>query len=29
MTIMDDGVQQPVSEWKGMWIDWNMDTVLN
>ena len=29
MDIMDSGVQQPVSEWKGMWVDWNMDTVLN
>lgn len=28
MSIMDDGVQQPVSEWKDMWIDWDMDTVL-
>jgi hypothetical protein len=28
MTIMDNGVQQPVSAWKDMWIDWNMDTVL-
>ncbi|MBN2527445.1 MAG: hypothetical protein JXR76_13715 [Deltaproteobacteria bacterium] len=26
--IMDNGVQQPVSEWKSMWIDWDMDTVL-
>ncbi|HET7543029.1 MAG TPA: hypothetical protein VFK05_24315 [Polyangiaceae bacterium] len=28
MDIMDNGVQQPVADWKGMWIDWNMDTVL-
>ncbi len=28
MTIMDNGVQQPVSEWKAMWVDWDMDTVL-
>jgi hypothetical protein len=28
LEIMDDGVQQPVSEWKDMWVDWNMDTVL-
>ncbi|HET9957698.1 MAG TPA: hypothetical protein VFQ61_24540 [Polyangiaceae bacterium] len=28
MDIMDNGVQQPVSEWKTMWVDWNMDTVL-
>jgi hypothetical protein len=28
MTIMDNGVQQPVADWKGMWVDWNMDTVL-
>ena len=28
MEIMEDGVQQPISEWKDMWIDWNMDTVL-
>ena len=28
MEIMEDGVQQPVSEWKDMWVDWNMDTVL-
>jgi hypothetical protein len=26
--IMDSGVQQPVSEWKDMWIDWDMATVL-
>ena len=29
MTIMSNGVQQPVSEWPGMWIDWDMNTVLN
>ncbi len=28
MDIMSNGVQQPVSEWEGMWIDWDMDTVL-
>ena len=28
MDIMDNGVQQPVSAWKDMWVDWNMDTVL-
>jgi hypothetical protein len=28
MSIMDNGVQQPVADWKGMWVDWNMDTVL-
>ncbi len=28
MDIMSNGVQQPVSEWEGMWIDWNMETVL-
>lgn len=28
MDIMDNGVQQPVSQWKDMWIDWDMDTVL-
>jgi hypothetical protein len=28
MEIMDNGVQQPVSEWKSMWIDWDMETVL-
>jgi hypothetical protein len=26
--IPADGVQQPVSEWEDMWIDWDMDTVL-
>lgn len=28
MTILDNGVQQPVSEWKSMWVDWDMETVL-
>jgi hypothetical protein len=28
MDIMSNGVQQPVSEWKSMWIDWDMETVL-
>lgn len=28
MQIMSDGVQQPVSEWKDMWIDWDMETTL-
>ena len=28
MDILADGVQQPVAEWQGMWVDWNMDTVL-
>ena len=28
MDIPSDGVQQPVSEWEAMWIDWDMDTVL-
>ncbi|WP_437980204.1 glucuronyl esterase domain-containing protein [Sorangium sp. So ce117] len=28
MNILDNGVQQPVSEWKTMWVDWDMDTVL-
>jgi len=28
MDIMENGVQQPVSEWEGMWIDWDMGTVL-
>jgi len=28
LQIMENGVQQPVSEWKDMWVDWNMDTVL-
>jgi hypothetical protein len=28
MDIMANGVQQPVSEWKTMWVDWNMETVL-
>jgi len=26
--LIADGVQQPQSEWQEMWIDWNMDTVL-
>jgi len=28
VTILSNGVQQPVSEWEGMWIDWDMNTVL-
>ena len=28
MEIMENGVQQPVSQWQDMWVDWNMDTVL-
>ncbi len=28
MDIMENGVQQPVSAWKSMWIDWDMETVL-
>jgi hypothetical protein len=28
MDIMSTGVQQSVSEWETMWIDWDMDTVL-
>jgi len=28
MEIMDNGVQQPVADWKAMWVDWDMDTVL-
>jgi hypothetical protein len=28
LVIQDNGVQQPVSEWKSMWIDWDMETVL-
>jgi hypothetical protein len=28
MQILEDGVQQPVSEWRDMWIDWDMNTVL-
>jgi hypothetical protein len=28
MDIQDNGVQQPVSEWKGMWVDWDMEAVL-
>jgi hypothetical protein len=26
--IPDDHVQVPMSEWKGLFVDWNMDTVL-
>lgn len=28
MNILPNGVQQPVSEWDEMWIDWDMATVL-
>jgi hypothetical protein len=28
MNILDNGVQQPVSEWGPDWIDWDMNTVL-
>lgn len=28
MDILSGGVQQPVSEWESMWIDWDMDIVL-
>jgi (4-O-methyl)-D-glucuronate---lignin esterase len=28
LTIMDNGVQQPVSEWDAAWIDWDRNTVL-
>ncbi len=28
MIIPNGGVQQPVSEWESMWIDWDMNTVL-
>jgi hypothetical protein len=28
INIQDSRVQIPVSEWKGLFIDWNMDTVL-
>lgn len=28
VTILDSRLQQPVGEWAGMWVDWNMDTVL-
>jgi hypothetical protein len=28
MQIPEDGVQQPVSEWEEMWIDWDMNPVL-
>ncbi|HEY6723517.1 MAG TPA: hypothetical protein VI197_05770, partial [Polyangiaceae bacterium] len=29
VTILDSRVQQPVGEWQGMWVDWDMDTVLS
>jgi hypothetical protein len=28
LNILPNGVQQPVSEWDAMWIDWNKETVL-
>jgi hypothetical protein len=28
MDIPASGVQQPVSEWETMWVDWDMNTVL-
>lgn len=28
MVIRENGVQQPFSEWEGMWVDWDMNTVL-
>jgi hypothetical protein len=28
MDIPADGVQQPVSEWESMWVDRDMDVVL-
>lgn len=28
LNILPNGVQQPVSEWDAMWIDWDMQTVL-
>ena len=28
LNILPNGVQQPVSEWNEMWIDWDMNTVL-
>ncbi len=28
VNIQDSRVQVPVSEWKGLFVDWNMDTVL-
>lgn len=28
LNILPNGVQQPVSEWDAMWIDWDMATVL-
>lgn len=27
-TANDKDLQQPVGEWKAMWVDWNMETVL-
>ncbi len=29
MDIQSNGVQQPVSDWKTMWVDWDMATMLN
>ena len=26
--ILQNGVQQPVDQWKDMWVDWDMETVL-
>ncbi|MEY4544620.1 MAG: hypothetical protein RL685_815 [Pseudomonadota bacterium] len=28
LNILPNGVQQPVSEWNDMWIDWDMQTLL-
>ena len=28
LNILPNGVQQPVSEWNAMWIDWDMATIL-
>jgi hypothetical protein len=28
MTIGSGDVQQPVADWKTMWVDWNMETTL-
>jgi hypothetical protein len=28
LNILPNGVQQPVSEWNDMWIDWDMQTIL-
>jgi hypothetical protein len=28
MQIPEDGVQQPVSEWRDTWVDWDLETVL-